>query len=118
MTVVSVDELVDRLLQGSETEEETPAKEEPVQEEEAGEPESPGVIHSSYVLDETTHYVVQGMDELQERVEAIQQVQDHPLLTTSFQDYTVTEGLLLLILLSAFAAVCIKILKGGFQWLR
>ena len=46
-----------------------------------------------------------------------QQTLDHPALTTSFQDYTVTEGLLLLILLAAFAA-CIKILKGGFQWLR
>ena len=47
-----------------------------------------------------------------------QQTLDHPALTTSFQDYTVTEGLLLLILLAAFAAACIRILKGGFSWLR
>ncbi len=39
-------------------------------------------------------------------------------MTTSFRDYTVTEGLLLLLLLSAFIAACARILKGGFSWLR
>lgn len=42
----------------------------------------------------------------------------HPMLTTSFEDYTVTEGLLLLLLLSLFACVCFRLLKGGFSWLR
>lgn len=58
------------------------------------------------------------MDKLLTYAETVQQTLDHPTLTTSFQDYTVTEGLLLLILLAAFATACIKILKGGFQWLR
>ena len=58
------------------------------------------------------------VDGIQEAVEGIQQALDHPLMTTSFQDYNVTEGLLLLLLLSAFIAACGKMLKGGFSWLR
>lgn len=58
------------------------------------------------------------VDGIQEAVEGIQQALDHPFMTTSFQDYNVTEGLLLLILLSAFVAACAKMLKGGFSWLR
>ena len=57
------------------------------------------------------------VDGIQEAVEGIQQALDHPLMTTSFQDYTVTEGLLLL-LLSMFMAACAKMLKEGFTWLR
>lgn len=58
------------------------------------------------------------VDGIQEAVEGIQQALDHPLMTTSFQDYNVTEGLLLLLLLSAFIAACVRMLKGGFSWLR
>ena len=43
---------------------------------------------------------------------------DRPLMTTSFDDYTVTEGLLLLLLLFLFAKEFIlKPLKGVFSWL-
>ncbi len=41
----------------------------------------------------------------------------HPFLTTPFEDYTVVEGLLLLILLLFFISGCIKMLKEGFSWL-
>ena len=41
-----------------------------------------------------------------------------PAMTTPFTDYTVTEALLLFCLLFAFAAACVRILKGGFPWLR
>lgn len=58
------------------------------------------------------------VDGLQQTVGEIQQALDRPLMTTSFQDYTVTEGLLLLLLLSAFVAACAKMLKEGFSWLR
>lgn len=58
------------------------------------------------------------VDGIQQTVDEVRQVLEHPLMTTSFQDYTVTEGLLLLLLLSAFIAACAKILKGGFSWLR
>ena len=43
---------------------------------------------------------------------------DRPLMTTSFEDYTVTEGLLLLLLLFLFVKEFIlKPLKGVFSWL-
>lgn len=38
-------------------------------------------------------------------------------LSTAFEDYTVTEGLLLSLLLCVFAATVIKLLKEGFYWL-
>lgn len=38
-------------------------------------------------------------------------------LTTPFEEYTVTEGLLLLIVLLAVVSICIKAVKGGFSWL-
>lgn len=58
------------------------------------------------------------VDGLQQTVGEIRQALDRPLMTTSFQDYTVTEGLLLLLLLSAFVAACARMLKEGFSWLR
>ena len=51
-------------------------------------------------------------------MDSVQQGLDHPAMTTSFQDYTVTEGLLLLLLLGAFVAACARMLKEGFSWLR
>ena len=105
LTVVSVDELIDRLVQGSQDEE---TSEEPPPEETEPLPEEGDLFTE----------VDTGMDKLLTYAETVQQTLDHPVLTTSFQDYTVTEGLLLLIMLAAFAAACIKILKGGFQWLR
>lgn len=58
------------------------------------------------------------VDGLQQTVGEIRQALDRPLMTTSFRDYTVTEGLLLLLLLSAFVAACARMLKEGFSWLR
>lgn len=54
--------------------------------------------------------------EIPETLEVIEDT-SRPFLTTSFEDYTVTEGLLLMILLLAFLMFCIKVLKGGFSWL-
>ena len=42
---------------------------------------------------------------------------DRPFMTTPFEEYTVSEGLLLLILLAVFVMWCVKIVKGGFYWL-
>lgn len=42
---------------------------------------------------------------------------DRPFLTTPLNDYTVTEGLLLMILLVLFIKIVIGILKEGFWWL-
>ena len=94
--VISVDELLDRLLT-EDMSEETP---EPI---DTPPPEPVEVV---------------GMDEVLEHLETIQEdVTPHPFLSTSFEDYTVTEGLLLLLLLLAFLSFCIKLLKEGFSWL-
>ena len=113
LTVVSVDELIDRLVQSGqeEAEESPPADADELPEE----GDQTGDISTEV---DTGPMEIKGMDKLLTYAETVQQTLDHPALTTSFQDYTVTEGLLLLILLAAFAAACIRILKGGFSWLR
>lgn len=114
VTVVSVDELIDRLVQSGQEGE--PTEEPPPEEEQL--PEEDGQVGDPITEIDTGPMEIKGMDKLLTYAETIQQTLDHPALTTSFQDYTVTEGLLLLILLAAFAAACVRILKGGFQWLR
>lgn len=42
---------------------------------------------------------------------------DRPFMTTAFEDYSVTEGLLLLLVLLTFLQICIKLVKEGFWWL-
>ena len=99
--VISVDELMERLLAGSE-EDGAPAEETP-EPSPAPEPEP---------------LEVAGTDETLQLLETIRQdVEPHPFLTTDFEDYTVAEGLLLLALLLFFISVCIKMLKEGFSWL-
>lgn len=115
VTVVSVDELIDRLVQSGQEEgttEELPSEETEQLPEDGDQTDDP-------VMEvDTGPMEIKGMDKLLTYAETIQQTLDHPALTTSFRDYTVTEGLLLLILLAAFAAACVRILKGGFSWLR
>lgn len=115
VNVVSVDELIDRLVQSADPGEENANPDEPVPEESAEETGEGDMLFSEV---DTGPLEIAGMDKLLIYVETIQRTLDRPALTTSFRDYTVTEGLLLLLLLAAFAAACIKILKGGFSWLR
>ena len=56
--------------------------------------------------------------EIQKEVTVVAQAVDHPALTTSFADYTVTEALLLFLLLAASTAACARMLRGGLLWLR
>lgn len=42
---------------------------------------------------------------------------DRPFMTTAFEDYSVAEGLLLLLVLLTFLQLCIKLVKEGFWWL-
>ena len=110
--VVTVDDLLDRLTEaGRETAEETAEPEEEPQEESAE-------VSEESVSDEAAAVQVVGMDTVIEYLEAIQGSMDHPVLTTPFEDYTVIEGLLLLLFLSVFVMACVKLLKGGFAWLR
>ena len=98
MEVISVEVLLGRLAE----EQEAAAEEEAVPEEET----KPEPLE------------VAGTDETIRLLETIQtQLTPHPFLTTPFEEYTVTEGLLLLLVLAAFAGCCIKLLRRGFSWL-
>lgn len=52
------------------------------------------------------------------RIESSVHVLDHDFLSTAFEEYTVTEGLLLLIFLALLVGFVLKIVKGAFSWLR
>ena len=111
--VIPVDDLIDRLLGVNQGETEEP----PQTEEEAPmEDEEPPVNDAVFNNGEPIEVV--GMDKVLKHLETIQGTVDHPALTTPFEDYTVTEALLLLLFLAAFIAACVKMLKGGFAWLR
>ena len=112
--VISVGELLDRLA-GEDTQEPEESAGEPAEEEPA-EVIDPGP--SFQELWDTPIQVI-GMDEALRHLRTIvAQTEPHPAMTTDFADYTVSEALLLLLLLSIFMAACIKMLKGGFAWLR
>ena len=69
-------------------------------------------------IEEHTKEIAEDTDAMQGYMETVVKTLDHPALTTSFADYTVTEALLLLLLLSAFISACARMLRGGFSWLR
>jgi len=111
--VITVGELLDRLTGGPQ---ESGEMEEPAPEEETTPPSEDSGLPIEEGL--TGPIEVVGMDTALKRLQTIQATVDHPMLTTPFEDYTVTEGLLLLLFLSVVAAACVKMLKGGFAWLR
>lgn len=118
--VITVDDLLDRITSGDQSgegtgdgEEETP----PQEEEETPLPGDSGEAPPAGEALEGPIEVV-GMETVLKRLETLQGVADHPMMEPPFEDYTVTEGLLLLLLLSVFLSVCAKLLKGGFAWLR
>lgn len=98
----------------------TPAMESAAAEPVTGEPAIDTALLLVDLLDALTGEdgMASDVDGLQQTVDEIRQELDHPLMTTSFQEYTVTEGLLLLLLLSAFVAACARMLREGFSWLR
>ena len=62
---------------------------------------------------------IDTMTEIRDIVSEIKvSVEPHPFMDTAFEDYTVTEGLLLVAVLW-FIVInpCIRMLKGGFSWL-
>lgn len=97
--VVTVDELLDRLTSETETAEEDPA---------AAEEELPV---------DTGPMEIAGMDQVLQHLETMEATMVHPALETPFEDYTVTEGLLLLLLVLVIVSWCVKMIKGGFSWL-
>ncbi len=111
--VVTVEDLLDRLAGESQEDGQT---EEPPQEEETTDSSPESGLPAAQVDGGPIEVV--GMDKVLKHLETIQGAVDHPMLTTPFEDYTVTEGLLLLLFLSVVVAACVKMLKGGFAWLR
>lgn len=55
-----------------------------------------------------------GMDTALKRLETIQGVVDHPMMETPFEDYTVTEGLLLLIFVILLLNFFLDLLRRWF----
>ena len=111
--VVTVEDLLDRLTGESQGDGETLPQEEE-------DTPLPGDSGEAPPVEEALEGPIEvvGMDTVLKRLETLQGVADHPMLTTPFDDYTVTEGLLLLLLLSVLLSACAKLLKGGFAWLR
>lgn len=110
MEVISVDELLERLTStdGGETGE-------PI--EETAEPEDlePSLSDQWYLMaldDTSSSDTVQLLTEIRNALP-----DDHPLLTTNFEDYTVAEGLLLSLFLCVVGSWCVRMIKGGFSWL-
>lgn len=71
---------------------------------------------------ETIDFIITALETLLGDVDDVQeqlQVQEdpRPFLTTPFEEYSVTEGLLLTLFLCVFAKTLIKVLKEGFYWL-
>lgn len=116
--VITVEDLLDRIT--GETGEDGETEEPPQEAEGDAAAEAPAesgeVLPTEGTLEGPIEVI--GMDTALKRLETIQGVVDHPMMETPFEDYTVTEGLLLLFLLSVFLAACVKLLKGGFAWLR
>lgn len=117
--VVSVDELIDRLVQSTQEGEESADSSEALTAEADVIPDGgdvgvddvvPGLIGD--VVD-----ILLGIRKGMENVESIEHVVNHPALTTPFQEYTVTEALLLLLLLFFFLKACMDMIRRAFSWL-
>lgn len=106
--VVSVDELVGRLVQSGE----------PAEGAGEGEPEEPSLADQWYTASLADSRIGDVITEIREVKYMLRdEFAAHDLLSTKFEDYTVTEGLLLSILLCLVINRCIKMLKGAFAWL-
>lgn len=112
--VVTVEDLLDRITGETGENGET---EEPPQEAEgdaaAEAPAESGGDLPSAVVSEGPIEVV-GMSTALKRLETIQGVVDHPMMETPFEDYTVTEGLLLLVFVILLLDFFLNLLRRWF----
>lgn len=110
--VVTVEDLLDHLAGETAEEGET---EEPSQETEDAAAEAPAEAVEVPPAEEIDgSVVVAGMDTALERLETIQGAMDHPMMETPFEDYTVTEGLLLLVFVILLLDFFLNLLR---RWL-
>ena len=124
--VISVEELLERLTASAEPEEGEAGEEASEPDEEADGENLPEEAEPEElpppILEVTGEgggpVVVRDMEGAAQSLEVLQETALHPALTTPFADYTVTEALLLLILLTLFVSACANLLRGAFTWLR
>lgn len=114
--VVSVDDLIDRLTSGDKSVE--PTDEDLREQAEAVALEEQALLMEQARMEEEAEELGQWRSMVLTELTTIRQdLVDHPLMTTHFSDYTVTEGLLLLLVLGGLLHMCIRMIKGGFSWL-
>ena len=103
--VVSVEELLDRLAQAGQDTGDTPemlAEDTGTEYEVSLSPETGGSI------------AIEGMGGLLQHLETLEQTAVHPMMETPFEDYTVTEGLLLLIFIVLFLDFFLNLFRRWF----
>ena len=112
--VVTVEDLLDRITGGGQGEEEDGDGEEEVPPQEGEGTLLPGgdAQPAQGTLEGPIEVI--GMDEALKRLETIQGVADHPMMETPFEDYTVTEGLLLLIFVILLLDFFLNLLRRWF----
>lgn len=112
MEVISVTDLVDILTQAGEKTgiAEDPAEEEPASSEDSGGTEDTPV----YTLSGGDTVTVEGMKEVLQRLETLEAATVHPMLETPFEDYTVTEGLLLLVFVILLLDFFLNLIRRWF----
>lgn len=110
--VVSVDELVERLTAGSDEQSES----DPAGAADSDTPQEPTLAEQYFtqmMLDTTNQEILTEVRKIETQLtESV-----HPALTTNFEDYTVTESLLLLLFLCVFGSFIVRMVKGAFHWL-
>lgn len=112
--VISVSDLLDILSQAGEGEEETPT-EDPAEEEPASSEDSGGTEDTPvYTLSGGDTVTVEGMKEVLQRLETLEAATVHPMLETPFEDYTVTEGLLLLVFVILLLDFFLNLIRRWF----
>lgn len=113
--VISVSDLLDILSQAGEdgVEEapsENPAEEEPVP---AGDSDGSEDI-PVYTFSGSDTVTVEGMKEVLQRLETLEETTVHPMMETPFEDYTVTEGLLLLVFVILLLDFFLNLIRRWF----
>lgn len=113
--VISVSDLLDILSQAGEGEEETPT-EEPAEEEPAPSEGPAGAEDTPVnILSGSDGSVsVEGMQEVLQRLETLEAAAVHPMMETPFEDYTVTEGLLLLVFVILLLDFFLNLIRRWF----
>ena len=119
MVVIPVEdltELLDEYFSQEDSDEESEEDEEPSDEQEEVDDSSENIPASD--SDPISVFMDVDLSESEDQLSALVGILDHPALTTPFEDYTVTEALLLFLLLAVFVLACARMLRGVFSWLR